>query len=230
MKKNNNRKGFTLVELLAVIVILAILMVAAGAAVMSTMNNAKVNNFKNEALTAIDTAELLYSDLSMDPSYEGNNIIVKSADNNYKGICVTLRGLVENGYLEKNLNNDLIRGVVLVEQSIGGGTTKYSIWMTDGTYGIPGYEKNKISSLRSKDGNNTSKTGIVTDTTNLIDEKIKAAYGTTGTGSSFTPKKDESGIYVSTNVVTTLASPATTTYGGTGTSYTNIKCINGRLG
>ena len=40
-----NKKGFTLVELLAVIVILAILMVSAGAGVMSTMNNSKINTY-----------------------------------------------------------------------------------------------------------------------------------------------------------------------------------------
>ena len=59
----NNRKGFTLVELLAVIVILAILMVSAGAAVMSTLNNARVNTFKNEALSAISVADNLYTEI-----------------------------------------------------------------------------------------------------------------------------------------------------------------------
>ena len=60
-----NNKGFTLVELLAVIVILAILMVSAGAAVMSTLNNARVNTFKNEALSAISVADNMYTEISM---------------------------------------------------------------------------------------------------------------------------------------------------------------------
>ena len=63
--KKNNRRGFTLVELLAVIVILAILMVSAGAGVMTTMNNSKINTFKNEVLTAVNSAENMYSQISM---------------------------------------------------------------------------------------------------------------------------------------------------------------------
>lgn len=224
MKKNNNRKGFTLVELLAVIVILAILMVAAGAAVMSTMNNAKVNNFKNEALTALDTAELLFSELSMDPSNEGSGIIKKSTDATYKGVCVTLQGLVTNGYLEKNLNSNLIRGLVLVEQPIAGGETKYSIWMSDGTYGIPGYEKNSISSLRSKDGNNDAKKGIVTNTDGIIDPVLYTAYGTNSTAKDFNADKT-----TATHNYASL-SAATTANGGTGKTYTDIKCINAQLG
>lgn len=149
----NNKKGFTLVELLAVIVILAILMVSAGAAVMSTLNNARVNTFKNEALSAISVADNLYTEISMNPT-DSNMYLKNSNDNNYKGMCVTLNGLVQSGYLNKDLQDGATRGVVLIEVPFDGGATKRTIWITNGTYAITGYEQGKISGLRYKQANN----------------------------------------------------------------------------
>ena len=200
----NNRKGFTLVELLAVIVILAILMVSAGAAVMSTLNNAKVNTFKNEALSAINVADNMYTEISMNPT-DSSTYLKNSNDNNYKGMCVTLQGLVANGYLNKDLKEGAVRGVVLIEIPFDGGATKRTIWMTDGTYALTGIEQGKISSLRYNKANNgklgsywfgnaksgtgaSEKTsnvsgyrvGVVTDITKA-DQIIELAYGKKGT-------------------------------------------------
>lgn len=218
MKKNNNRKGFTLIELLAVIVILAILMVAAGAAVMTTMNNAKINNFKNEALSVLNTATNAYTDISMSASDSGK-YLVNSGSATYKGMCITLSGLVTNGYLDKDLNDGTTRGVVLVEVPFQGGATSYTIWMTDSTYGIPGYEKNEISSMKFKNENNngvtadsySSGTGVVTKLDG-IDTISEQAYGTT---SNWVPTTDQK---------VTISSLAA--HGGTGETYTNIPCIN----
>ena len=44
-----NNKGFTLVELLAVIVVLALLMVVATSSIGGALNNAKKNTLKTEA-------------------------------------------------------------------------------------------------------------------------------------------------------------------------------------
>ncbi|MBO4601236.1 MAG: type II secretion system protein [Bacilli bacterium] len=52
----NNKKGFTLVELLAVIVILAVVILIAVTAVIPRMNKAKKNAFKDEALAFIKAA------------------------------------------------------------------------------------------------------------------------------------------------------------------------------
>lgn len=47
MKIKGNKKGFTLVELLAVIVVLAIIMIIAIPAVVESMNNAKKVHLKS---------------------------------------------------------------------------------------------------------------------------------------------------------------------------------------
>lgn len=54
------KKGFTLVELLAVIAILAILVIIALPAVLTMFNKAKVDTFVNEARTLYRTAESQY--------------------------------------------------------------------------------------------------------------------------------------------------------------------------
>ena len=48
-----SQKGFTLVELLAVIVVLAILMLVAGASVGGALENAKTRQYRNEFLGLI---------------------------------------------------------------------------------------------------------------------------------------------------------------------------------
>ena len=54
--KKLNKKGFTLVELLAVIVILALLMVVAASTVGNVQENAKKNSLKTEAQKLINSA------------------------------------------------------------------------------------------------------------------------------------------------------------------------------
>ena len=237
----NNRKGFTLVELLAVIVILAILMVAAGAAVMSTMNNAKVNTFKNEALSAINMATNMYTEISMSADDSGA-YLVNSNDSKYKGMCVTLQGLVENGYLDKDLHSGSTYGTIIVEVPFDGGATKYSIWTSDGTYGIQGYEKSQISKLKFKNTNNdvsgigtytTSGTGIITKLDGI--KKINAAaYSNVTTAANINTATVSNQYQFKANGSVTvgpkLASVQTiAANGGTGATYSNIICINSKI-
>lgn len=66
--KRLNRKGFTLVELLAVIIILAIVVGITIPAVMSTVSNAKVKAFQTASQTCADWLQRQYDIYSVDPS------------------------------------------------------------------------------------------------------------------------------------------------------------------
>ncbi len=56
----NNKKGFTLVELLAVIAILAILVIMALPAVLNMFTQARIDTFENEVKTIYRTAQQNY--------------------------------------------------------------------------------------------------------------------------------------------------------------------------
>ena len=255
----NNRKGFTLVELLAVIVILAILMVSAGAAVMSTLNNARVNTFKNEALSALDVADNMYTEISMDAS-DSNKYLFNDTTSVSKAMCVTLQGLVTNGYLDKDVGQSgsgAVRGVILIEVPFDGGATKKTIWMTNSTYVITGIEESKISSLKFKNENNDAlngkgyadapednKIGVVTSL-EPADTLIKAANSKSDTLTTNGDVKYYNGtqwVALGTDQINagytkdapnvqiaSLQSPPTNPNGGTGYTYNDIICINGPL-
>ena len=273
---NNNRKGFTLVELLAVIVILAILMVSAGAGVMATMNNSKVNTYKNEVLTFIDGANKMYSELSMstqdattfiksntckgkqyyNEAGTATNVSDSDLDEGYlengtgddkcavathSAMCVTVSGLVANGYVDKEIGN--YAGVILVEVPYDGGATKYIAWLHNSTYGINGVEKNMINKLKFQKTNNTEKSkgtkkvdttkinggnlGVVTDLTG-IKLMVAKAYGSgeskdvvkknSGTGDILKASKNE--LYAKIT--------SSNDHGGTGNFY-YLPCVNTKL-
>ena len=232
MKKNI--KGFTLVELLAVIVILAILMVSAGAGVMTTLNNAKVNTFKNEILTAVNGVENMYSEISMNPaafnSYIKPNIDDKhigTGNHTMAGLCVTLAGLVNNGYLKKDIST--YAGVILMEIPYDGSAPKYMVWAHNSSYGINGVEKSQVNKLKYKRNNNTEsrvstmtitaddisggKVGIVTNLKG-IRKQVKLTYGVETVGNPTNLDDVEATIESDLNG------------GGTGNTYKKIKCIN----
>ena len=68
MKKLMNKKGFTLVELLAVIVILAVIILVAMNAVIPQMENARKSSFETEIQTFAKAAETYFTKAAMTDS------------------------------------------------------------------------------------------------------------------------------------------------------------------
>ncbi len=78
------KKGFTLVEILAVIVILGIIMVIGSIAVVNILNNSDEKNLITEGEKLAEAAKLYYD-----------------AENMSGDICISLNTLVDNGYYQK---------------------------------------------------------------------------------------------------------------------------------
>ena len=248
MKHN---KGFTLTELLAVIVILAILMTSAGAAIISTVNKSKINTFKNEVVTMMDSAEHMYSEIAMTPAYYAKYV---RQDNSKTAvaICVTLPGLVNNGYLEKDIR--AYAGVFVVEVPNNGGESSVTAWVHNSQYGVNGLEKKMINRSRFKTSNNTEHfrqsggprtncnasekscgpIGIVTNLEGLK-KVIKNAYGKNDANQVGLPSGLINGISTTSGPwITDPSNPsdALVLYaerGGSGRKYNKIPCINTKL-
>lgn len=95
-KKRYNERGFTLVELLAVIVVLAIVMLIAVNAVLPRMEEARKQAFLIEANGLIKSAQQYI----VTESLAGNVNFVETGD----AICVSVNDLVDKGHssLDKN--------------------------------------------------------------------------------------------------------------------------------
>ena len=234
-----NRKGFTLVELMAVIAILAILMVSAGTGVMAVINNSKINSFKNEVMVMVRGAESMYTAVSMDASNYAN-YVAKSTNKKAVAICITLPGLVSNGYLDKDIKT--YGGVILVEVPTSTGQPRTTVWIHNGKYGINGIEATNIDALRFKKENNIlgrnigsgnsgdtanvpsgGPIGLVTNLTG-IKTIVSASYGTTqavGVPAGLVNGTKTSGPG--------LQIEASYTAGITGNVYVRVPCINTKL-
>ena len=127
MKKN--KKGFTLVELLAVIVILEVLILLATPAILNLTTNAQVSAFILEANVIAEQAEAAYT--------------LNGGGSEY---CVTLKELVDNGQLRKNLG-DNYKGKVTITTDLegSGNVTTMKIWLTNGSYWIDGEIREEIA-------------------------------------------------------------------------------------
>ena len=129
MKKMlKNSKGFTLVELLAVIVVLAIIILIAMPAVMSAMDKARRNALVTEATEIAKVAQTAFADKSM-----GGTGLTDA--------CFGLHYLVDEGYLDKKLDGYSgfitvtvdAKGKVSVKTDISNGIYRTK-GATEGTY------------------------------------------------------------------------------------------------
>ena len=99
-KKINSRRGFTLVELLAVIVVLAIVMLIALQAVLPAMDSARRQTFAIEANGAIDAANTYFMS-SMWVSDAGS----VSLPIGNEEVCISIEALYNAGYTELSPEN-----------------------------------------------------------------------------------------------------------------------------
>ena len=152
-----NKKGFTLVELLAVIVVLAIVMVLATRTVLPLMNKAKVQAFATEAGEAIRAASdtiTIYSLGQIDNLVDGNDF--KRSGTEVAGgkvtYCFSIKKLVELGYYDK-ASEDVTgaspeyEGVVIIENNFDDNSYKYHLIMHNSEY----YTNVEKSSVKNGD-------------------------------------------------------------------------------
>ena len=111
-----NKKGFTLVELLAVIVILAVIILIAVNAVLPQMNRARKNSFADEAMNYLKAAETAYVEGALDPS-------------NQTGSTVTYK--VEGDLNQKYVSKSGYKGQVILTIDNSGNVSSKKIWITD---------------------------------------------------------------------------------------------------
>ncbi len=119
MKNKLNKKGFTLVELLAVIVVLAIIIVIAAPQVLNAMNDAKKKSFQLEGQRVIDAAI---------STYTSNQLV-----GNPNKTCFTLADM--------HLTATGFTGYVVISSTTVEGRldkNNYSLYLTDGVYEYSG--------------------------------------------------------------------------------------------
>lgn len=152
-----NKKGFTLVELLAVIVVLAIIILIAMPSVMSAMDKARRNALITEVTEITKIAQTAYADDSM-----GTGIT---------SICYNLEYLVEHGYLDKKLEG--YTGAVLLSVNADGKVSS-DIIISNGVYSYTG-------STKEVSNDNLKSSPTVTNNCSNFGNNITKKCGKTGT-------------------------------------------------
>lgn len=118
----NNKKGFTLVELLAVIIVLALILVLIVPTVLSTMNDAKRKTFSMYGQRVLTNAQTVYQAYTL--MTDGNTDLEKlGVADNAKLYCININKL---GL--KNMGT--YSGFVIINGL--GDVADYKIYLTDG--------------------------------------------------------------------------------------------------
>ena len=116
--KNFNKKGFTLVELLCVIVILSVIVLIATNAVVPMADSAKKQVLAMEANSLVKAAQTLY---------------IQESSSSSK--CYSYDEIIDWGLIEKN--DEAYTGSISIEVGEDGNYT-YKIWLSNGQYMING--------------------------------------------------------------------------------------------
>ena len=132
LKNMNNKKGFTLVELSAVIVVLAIIILVAMPNVMSAMEKARKNAFYSEATEICKIAQSAYS---------GEAMAGTSGYGGGQTKCIKLTELNTMGYMDKNLKD--YKGAVQISFTGDKATTK--IWISNKSFRYNGADCKELN-------------------------------------------------------------------------------------
>lgn len=124
----NNKKGFTLVELLAVIVILAVVMLIGITSIGPLMANSRKSALRSDGLDLMNAAKT---------AYQAEALKTTPAFTATATVCMPLSWLKEEGYTENKQN---YKGSVLVTYASGQYSYKY--WIANGTYAFLGADEN----------------------------------------------------------------------------------------
>ena len=115
---NLNKKGFTLVELLSVIVILSVIVLIATNAVVPMADSARKQVLAMEANTLVTAAQTLYVQ-----------------ENGSGSKCYTYDELINSGLIDKD--DEAYTGSISIEVAEDGNYA-YKIWLSNGQYIING--------------------------------------------------------------------------------------------
>ena len=143
MKKLKNNKGFTLVELLAVIVVLAIVMSLAVVAITGVLDNARRATFVSEAKSFLEGARNVVNSDDLISVIDRNNVHHLLACDNpaYATTKITLDEIpLQQGGIKSPYGNkyDKLNSYIIVNAKKNGTTCQYEyrIFLYDGIYAI----------------------------------------------------------------------------------------------
>ena len=142
MKLNN--KGFTLVELLAVIVILAVVMLIGVTAVGPLMARSRKGALGTEGLAIVKAAQTAFQ---AEQLKTGSKIVAS------KDACFSVEYLKQAGYYEKG-DAEHLWGSVLVDYNNGKYT--YSFWILNDAYGFANEPSATYNSEKGVDATNST--------------------------------------------------------------------------
>ena len=154
---NMNRKGFTLVELLAVIVILAVLALVAMPNVTKLMENSRKNAFVTETIEFAKQATTAYTDLQISGNVSNTaDLYMPSQSVKYNGLdynyfCISYARLAQS-YISKS-NGDDYKGIIEMFVPTSTNTTGKTVTLVSITNGK--YASNGVSLTKLAQGNYT---------------------------------------------------------------------------
>ncbi len=174
--KTEEKLTFSSIEIILMVVMVALVIVSAITVVSITTRKQNVSSIKKDASSIISASKNAYAAFSIANKTE---YIVEGEDGISKGMCITLTGLYENGYSEKDYEDS--DGYVVIEED-NNHSYHYTIWYTNKKYVIDGYDSSKINDLElnngiSKYNNDSFSTKVRTSFTGTTSDK-----GGTGNG------------------------------------------------